>query len=341
MSGPSYFSHGEHEWHESEQGKDAPVLVLLHGWGFHSGVWEIFIPFLMPSFNVLCVDLPEQAGESEFNHNHNHNHDFCQKMAGIELKSKKIVATQSQLKSGFSHHNNFFEKLAVLVREKSAESNGEIIWLGWSLGGLYAIEMASRYPDLSQGLCLIASTPRFLQNENWPYAIEPEVFEQFSASLNDSVEKTLDKFFRFQCIGSNSARTDIRYLQKIVAERPLPEKIQLQQGLKELSLSDLREQFESLSLPVLMLLGENDSLIPSGTKDAIQTLKKSAEINVIPDTTHVPFVTKPALCAAYLQKFYAQFFRSPKVEELLSVERDGEVQSGMDNSRVQRSEFLQ
>ncbi|MDQ8038035.1 MAG: pimeloyl-ACP methyl ester esterase BioH [Pedobacter sp.] len=39
-----------------------PELVLLHGWGLHSGVWEKFLPLLTPHFRITCVDLPGFGG---------------------------------------------------------------------------------------------------------------------------------------------------------------------------------------------------------------------------------------------------------------------------------------
>ncbi len=50
--------------------KEKPALVLLHGWGLHSGVWEKFLPLLTPHFRVTCVDLPGFGG------NHGNLHRF-------------------------------------------------------------------------------------------------------------------------------------------------------------------------------------------------------------------------------------------------------------------------
>jgi pimeloyl-[acyl-carrier protein] methyl ester esterase len=35
-----------------------PDLVLLHGWGLHSGAWDEILPLLAPRFRVHAVDLP-------------------------------------------------------------------------------------------------------------------------------------------------------------------------------------------------------------------------------------------------------------------------------------------
>lgn len=42
-------------WTESGTG---PLLVLVHGLPFHSGIWEAMLPFLERRFRVVAVDLP-------------------------------------------------------------------------------------------------------------------------------------------------------------------------------------------------------------------------------------------------------------------------------------------
>ena len=43
--------------HIEQFGSGAP-LVLIHGWGMHSGIWDNVIPLLSQVFCVQCVDLP-------------------------------------------------------------------------------------------------------------------------------------------------------------------------------------------------------------------------------------------------------------------------------------------
>ncbi len=39
-------------------GAQAPDLVLLHGWGLHSVVWDPVVPALLQHFQVTVIDLP-------------------------------------------------------------------------------------------------------------------------------------------------------------------------------------------------------------------------------------------------------------------------------------------
>ena len=49
-------------------------------------------------------------------------------------------------------------------------------WLGWSLGGLIALEAALRAPQRVRGLIEIASSPRFVRGPDWPFAVDAAVF---------------------------------------------------------------------------------------------------------------------------------------------------------------------
>ena len=43
-----------------------PDLVLLHGWGLHSGAWDDVLPRLAASATVHTVDLPGHGHSAEF-----------------------------------------------------------------------------------------------------------------------------------------------------------------------------------------------------------------------------------------------------------------------------------
>ena len=43
--------------HVESVGRGRP-LVLLHGWGMHSGLWSPLLPWLIESYRLHLVDLP-------------------------------------------------------------------------------------------------------------------------------------------------------------------------------------------------------------------------------------------------------------------------------------------
>lgn len=245
-----------------------PALVLLHGWGLHSGVWAAWLPLLVSRFQVLMVDLP-----------------------GFGKSSPTL------------ENDDFY---AAVLAEIAQRNTGHVIWLGWSLGGLHAIELARRYPDATRALCLMAATPCFLRRPDWLPAMPPEVFADFSDALRESPQITLEGFLSLQCKGSARMRADIRYLHDVLAARPLPPLPVLQAGLQQLARSDVRQVLRTLATPVLALLGEKDVLVPAALATRLPDYCPQAKVVTLAGAAHALFVSHPSASADVLWQFSQQ-----------------------------------
>lgn len=232
-------------------------MVLLHGWGMHSGVWQHFIPLLTPHFHVRCIDLPGYG------------------------RSAHVAVPDS------------LETLADLLLTVAP---ARAVWAGWSLGGLVALAFASRHGCHVSHLALIAATPCFVQREHWQCAMASQDFEAFAASLQQDAAATLKRFLALQCRGSISGKADLRFLQETAGGVPMPTVPALMNGLELLRAGDLRPVLPGLNLPVLCLLGEQDELVPVSAAAAMSTLQASVMVRVIPAAAHVPFVSHPEIC---------------------------------------------
>ena len=56
------------------------------------------------------------------------------------------------------------------------------IWLGWSLGGLVASQIALTHPERVLALVTVASSPCFSARDEWP-GIKPDVLAGFQQQL--------------------------------------------------------------------------------------------------------------------------------------------------------------
>lgn len=243
---------------------NAPVLVLLHGWGMHSAVWETFIPFLVPHLRVRCIDLP-----------------------GFGRSASVPVPTS-------------LEAMTDVLQEVAPV---QAVWMGWSLGGLLAMEMAARLPQRVSHLVLMAATPCFVQQNDWPCAMPAKDFSAFVDSVRQDASTALKRFLALQCLGSVSSKQDLRFLQSCVAQGEVPSGEALEQGLALLGGADSRVPFSTLSLPVLSLLGEHDALLPGSVAPALSSLLPSSTIRVVADAAHVPFLSHPQTCADAILDF--------------------------------------
>lgn len=232
-------------------------LVLLHGWGLNSAAWQGVLPLLENYFTVHLIDLP-----------------------------------------GFGDSPPLPEhSLTAMAQAVLAQAPPEAVWVGWSLGGLIAMQAALMAPDRVRRLVTVSSTPQFAQHQDWP-GIQPAVLAQFITSLSGDFKATIERFLSIQAMGSESARQDIKALKTWLAQKPLPHPRALRDGLKILQQDDLRPQLAALVMPYLAMFGKLDRLVPIEVAQRVSLLAPDAEIYVFEKASHAPFVTdKEQFCA--------------------------------------------
>jgi pimeloyl-[acyl-carrier protein] methyl ester esterase len=241
-----------------------PDLILLHGWGLHSGVWDELVPVLAGEFRLTLVDLP------------GHGHSSCAAMP----PSLEGVAQQ----------------LAEAV-------TGPAAWLGWSLGGMVALQLTGQAPGCVQRLILVAASARFTRTPDWPDAVDPAVMETFAADLEQDYQGTLRRFLALQLRGSAHARQVQRYLhQRLLSQGP-PRPAALRAGLSFLRDSDLRPALARIACPVLIMVGARDPLVSPGAGLAMQRSLRGSRLVVIPGAGHAPFLSHPQVFLRELTRF--------------------------------------
>jgi len=262
------------------------TLMLLHGWGMNSQVWEPVREALESQYHLLWVDLPGYG----FN---------------------RHIQAQS------------LEQMVTLIAEHTPENTH---LMGWSLGGLVAQALVQKIPHRIKSMTLVTSTPRFSQDLSkdedkiWQHAMSDEVLNRFAQNLKQDTEKTLKKFIALQFIGVKDAKqaqnnliNNILYNQKIskkwggvflkdrvklrTAPESVPESEQsniptqeaLDVGLTILKHTDLRKL--TPSCPEHWIFAEYDRLIPKEVINDLISLRPDAEITLLEKAGHVPFIT--------------------------------------------------
>lgn len=247
-----------------------PSLVLIHGWALHGGVFAPLVERLADRCTLHLVDLP----------GHGHSRD-----ASTPLELQACVAE-------------------ILARTPPA------VWLGWSLGGLFAMQAAASSPQV-KGLALIAATPRFVRGEDWPHAVESSVFLQFGEELRRDYRGTLERFLALDTIGSEHAREELRTLKQTLYARGEPAPQALQQGLRLLEHTDLRDALAGLALPSLWISGRRDRLVPAaGMRDAAALAPWGLHVD-IGGGGHAPFLGHADRVAQELADFLSTIGHAP------------------------------
>ncbi len=235
-------------------------LVLLHGWGMHSGVWQPLISLLSQHYRITCIDLP----------GHGHS-EFPETIPSLDAVLAAIIAVAPP----------------------------QAMWCGWSLGGLLVQRLAYVYPERVGKVCCIASTPYFVKEGQWP-GLTMVTLQTFAAQLENNYQQTVQRFIALQCLGLADERQQQRQLQTYLASAPAPALLGLTSALTWLTTLDCRELLNKISQPLYYIFGRLDALVPVAVAQHILQYQPCAQYQVMAKASHMPFISHTDECARLL-----------------------------------------
>ena len=242
-----------------------PDLVLLHGWGLHSGAWDEVLPLLAARARVRAIDLP------------GHGHSAAHPVESFDQAAGAIAA---------------------LIPEGS-------ILCGWSLGGLFAQRIAHREPRRVRGLALVATTPCFAERPGWPHGMKVATLEGFAAALQADRDAMLKRFVALNAMNGARGREAVRAFTARLQQRGAPPAAALAATLEWLREVDLREQTAKLRVPAVVVHGARDMVAPSGAGRWLAEHIPEARLHEIADAAHMPFFSHGTAFVAALEPLLA------------------------------------
>lgn len=258
-------------------------LVFIHGWGSDSKIFQPWVDQLSQRFDgkITCLDL---AG---------------------------FGANQNQ--SWPADMDAYCTSLLDDLPEKA-------VYLGWSMGGNVALNIAKIAPDRVQGLILLASNPSFVERAGSKQAhwegMDADTFAQFSQGLAQNSAKTLKRFRALQLQGAESESgespsTLLRAVNRLQSRVVASDEV-LIDSLRWLGEVDSRSNLESVIAPVLSIFGECDALVPvKVAKNAVFT-QFNRQVDVIEKSSHLPFLSHPNALTDRVLGFLNRFESSDK-----------------------------
>ena len=249
--------------HVETAGRGSP-LVLIHGFAMHGGVFAPLVPTLARRHRVHVVDLP--------------GHGASAPVAPYDLAT-----------------------LASALDRATVDEGSPLTLLGWSLGGMVALEFARTRPERVRGLVLVATTPSFVTRPDWPHAMATSTLARFGDELRVAYRATLLRFLTLQVQGSDEGRRTLAALRERLFARGDPDPRQLDAALALLRETDLRPQLSDVRAPALVVGGQRDALVPLAATEALAAALRDATHQTIEGAAHAPFLSHPAAFAAALE----------------------------------------
>lgn len=231
--------------HYEEYGEGAP-LILLHGGTSTLKEWEAHIPSFAPHFHIYALD-SRAHGKTD-----NPTGRLTYRMMADD------VAT--------------FIKALDLPRP---------LVCGYSDGGQIALELALRYPGLTQALVIGAAWYKF--SEVYINGLKEWGFERPRELDFNKIQSTFPQFVEMWKM-EHRRDDDPDYWKSLLLQ------------ISELWLTPLNyteADFKQVTDPVLIIIGDRDGLIP--LEDAIEMYQMipNAELAVLPNADHMGLVMNP------------------------------------------------
>ena len=246
---------------------NGPDLVLLHGWALHGGMWGPWLDRLAGHARLHVVDLPGHG------------------------RSGWPVATHD---------------LSGLARAVYPHVPRDAVVLGWSLGGMLALELGRRHARHLRALILMATTPKFLAGPDWEHGLDPAVLDEFSSGLALDYRRTVQNFLALQTRGDEHALETLRLLRSKLASHGEPDRRALATGLDVLRSADLRDDLPHVTLPALVIAGDHDRLTLPGAGRELAARLPMARFRSIERSGHAPFLSHPDEVLAEVLGFLAR-----------------------------------
>jgi pimeloyl-[acyl-carrier protein] methyl ester esterase len=174
---------------------------------------------------------------------------------------------------------------------------------GWSLGGLVAQAWAARCPSAVRGLVLVSTTPCFTSKADWPAGLAEEAVLDFINAFGRDPMATIKRFNALLAHGDRDAKHVIATLRGVSCDPEHCDMALLEQGLKILHESDLRDLVPDIHCPTLVMHGRNDQVCPVAAGEWLADAIPGAHLALHDEAAHAPFVTDEAWFVTALSDF--------------------------------------
>jgi pimeloyl-ACP methyl ester carboxylesterase len=168
----------------------------------------------------------------------------------------------------------------------SVNTTKDKLIIGWSLGGMIALDYCLKENDEKIKLILLSSTSNFVIGNELNLAS----FESLNNNLILNRDKALSRFFGNLIDKNHTNKDKIKLINEYLGEIKSFKTSSLINGLMYLKQSDLSREISALKNQCLLIHGGNDQLIPfSHSINLNKMIQDSALINIENGTHMLPY----------------------------------------------------
>lgn len=251
-------------YYEHYAGAGRPV-VLVHGWGMSCRVWDTVLPALLAAGHEVATLDHRACGSSD-----------------KDFEDTSIAATAADV--------------VALVDHLSLERP---VLNGWSLGGAVVVEAAGKLGDRLGGLVLTGgATPRYVQADDYPHGGTIDALDETMAMLGADRATFLAGLSAGVCHADVGERVIDWMWQIFMQTSPRADA-----SLRDLGNIDHRQLLPTISVPVLVIAGTHDAIVPFGIATVAAELLPAGTLVEFESSGHAPFLEENARYRDELLRF--------------------------------------
>lgn len=236
--------------------RDAPAVILLHGFGSSLHTWEAWAEALSARFRVIRFDLP-----------------------GTGLSHPDALGDYSDARS-----------MAVLnaLMDRSGLTRATLI--GHSMGGRIAWNFAAQYSGRVEKLVLVA--PDGFASQGFAYDTAPKVSAMVKL-MRYVLPRALLKMSLVPAYADPSRLSEDTITRYHDLMRSPGGREALIARMEQLRLTDPTPRLRSITAPTLLLWGDRDAMIPVAHAKDYEALLPTSSTVVLPGVGHIPHEETP------------------------------------------------
>ena len=232
-------------------------LIFIHGWAADSMIWNDVTKKLSDNFMTITVDL-----------------------RGCGLSGWKSCA--DFIYSSAEDVNSLIGKLGLK----------DAVIIGWSLGGMVAMRVASLFVENIKKLILVSTTPKFVKDETFVFGAERGAFLYMKKTLLNNPAKTLEDFKDTLLRDSEKNPVNLKKFNRLFS-KVRPQSMDVLLGsFESLEKLDLRDEIKNINLPTLIIHGKDDNICLYKAAEFMKENIKNSLLKGFDGAGHMPVITK-------------------------------------------------
>ena len=283
------------ELHFTDTGpRDAPILVLVHGYSASLNTWDAWVRNLRKDYRVIRLDLP--------------GHGLSRCVDNDEIGIEQFIAS--------------------IDRVTHSLDVDQFTLVGSSMGGHTAWAYALAHPDRMDGLGL-GDAAGWLSAPGEDDK-DPVIFKLLRNGFARNVMKDLDMSALIRSGLENSFADPELVTDEMVERYSAMSRAPCHREalLKIMSGTTLRvpaskERLSAIAVPTLILHGDTDNLIPVAHAEKFADAIPGSKLIIYPETGHIPQEEQPVASVEDFRAFLATIY-SEETAEPEAVEPNGE-----------------